>query len=566
MADYRKKIEVDIDLITRDAQRRVKDLGRDVTDLADSTDEVTTAGQLMARAIEASADDMVAEINATRRAADALGRALGVDMSNAVDRANVDRMTADLKQAGLAAADVEADADALAAALRRVDDVKVTAAQAGFRDLGDAVGQVRDQQDRARGATNSFVGNAMSELPGVSDAFGPVGEAVSQMTEGILEGEIGLRQFAAAGAAMAVTTFVVKGIADHFADIAATRAFRREEVEDYTDALLDADDALGAIMSKLTEDNRIEFRLFDETFDLVPLLASAGVTVEQFGRAISEGREGLDRLRGAMESAGVGAGEIALIVGAAEDQVADLAAATERAAQITAVFGATAADAADSSADATAASEAAAAALTAEQQQRETLTDAVRDQIDQVSALYDAQLSAIDSTLGLASASDRTEDAVSKLDAMLGDGKSSLEDIDRASRNAESAALAQAAAAVRLAEDQAAANSETLTAADRNRIMVDTLNEVAAGLAPGSLLRGRLNGYIDDLRSVPTKVATVLDLNFVPRVDTSTLDGILRASAGTASTTVHNYFPPSVTPPAVSNATRTATDRNGRAI
>jgi hypothetical protein len=81
-----------------------------------------------------------------------------------------------------------------------------------------------------------------------------------------------------------------------------------------------------------------------------------------------------------------------------------------------------------------------------------------------------------------------------------------------------------AAAAARLAEDQAAASGETLTAAESARIQRDNLLMVASTLDPNSPLRKRLEAYITQLntqipKDIETRIRAVLK---VTPIDTTT--------------------------------------------
>jgi hypothetical protein len=75
-------------------------------------------------------------------------------------------------------------------------------------------------------------------------------------------------------------------------------------------------------------------------------------------------------------------------------------------------------------------------------------------------------------------------------------------------RGAEQAALAQAAAAVKLAQDTATASGTTLTAGESNDIMRASLLEVAMTLGPNDPLRAHLYDYIAQLGDVDRSVHT----------------------------------------------------------
>ena len=132
--------------------------------------------------------------------------------------------------------------------------------------------------------------------------------------------------------------------------------------------------------------------------------------------------------------------------------------------------------------------------------------------------LLDATLSMFNSQLGLESATFRTSDSVNEYNRILMETTAGIYEGDDAARAlaeaqnaAAGSALSQAAAAARLAEDQALASGATFTAADSARVQRDQLQWVADTLAPNSPLRKQLQGYIDDLNNkIPRDIETRL--------------------------------------------------------
>lgn len=126
-------------------------------------------------------------------------------------------------------------------------------------------------------------------------------------------------------------------------------------------------------------------------------------------------------------------------------------------------------------------------------------------------AMTDATLASIDSSLGLRNAQSSASDAFNEYATKAADATTETADLSDAQRDAEGAALSQAAAAVKLAEDQAAANGATLTAQEKAAIYRGELESLAA-YASGPLLEV-LQGYIDMLGRIPADVATNVRLN-----------------------------------------------------
>lgn len=170
-------------------------------------------------------------------------------------------------------------------------------------------------------------------------------------------------------------------------------------------------------------------------------------------------------------------------------------------------------DAKQSAADLAESQKAAAAAAEEQAKQEKEAEAAIR-------AMSDASLAAINSTLGLEDAADRTADAIvdfnkkNDLAAQSNYGNAAANDEARRSMNdAEQAALAQAAAAVKVQEDNAKAAGGSLELADRQKILRDSLATTAGTLEPGSPLRVALEGYIAKLDAIPPTADTKVTAN-----------------------------------------------------
>lgn len=339
----RKSVEFELKANTKAAQRDLKKTAQAVDDVADALDDTESAGKQLARAMQTSADRMIDEIDDTARAVEALERALGPDFD-----ADTRDVVSDLKQLGLTAGDVEEDADELAAALRRAGDVKTHAAAAGFDDVGQAVGSVRDETGKTRDTMTGFIGGTVGELPGISEAMGPVAEGLGQLTEGALEGEIGFKQMAAAGAGIAVAAFVLKEVTGHLEKIRKIKAFREDQVEGYNDALDDAESTIDAIRDKLEEAGGIFANYFGDEEDLTAGFAALGVGVDEFSRLVRGGDDQIDLWAQSLRDAGVDSDTVAQAVDVLKSEVSYLEKAQDGAAASLEFFGDEADDTAES--------------------------------------------------------------------------------------------------------------------------------------------------------------------------------------------------------------------------
>ena len=109
-----------------------------------------------------------------------------------------------------------------------------------------------------------------------------------------------------------------------------------------------------------------------------------------------------------------------------------------------------------------------------------------------------------------------------------------------AANDAAQAALAQAAAAVKVGQDQATAAGGTLSNAAANDILIQNLQQVANTLAPGNPLRQQLEGYISQLDSVPSAVHTDVVVNDAAAV--AKLQNLLRLVQQLGNAMVGNPF------------------------
>jgi hypothetical protein len=209
-------------------------------------------------------------------------------------------------------------------------DADTTGARAGL----DGVSRNAKAADASIGA----LGGAVGELPGL-EAFGPLAEGAGQLVEGVLEGEVAMKGLLAAGLGLGAITVITTKVIGHFQDIAETKAFRRERVDEFAEALREAEDGAQALKDTMTDTGKIEFRFLDETVDLVPVLAKAGITADQFFSAVTAGEPALKALATDAKNATGEVSSQALIMLAGEQISADFAAAQLAASQQTAVFG-----------------------------------------------------------------------------------------------------------------------------------------------------------------------------------------------------------------------------------
>jgi hypothetical protein len=154
--------------------------------VAGAAEDVTTAledseskGKQVAAQLKASAAQIEQALKDDAEAAEALGDALGPELTA---RMNVNSAVADLKKLGLTADEIKADAAALADAIKAIDDVRVDDSE--LRQLGETAETTAKKLDRVDGGGSNLRGNAIADLTG------PLGAASSAASDfaGVFDG------------------------------------------------------------------------------------------------------------------------------------------------------------------------------------------------------------------------------------------------------------------------------------------------------------------------------------------------------------------------------------------
>ncbi len=149
-----------------------------------------------------------------------------------------------------------------------------------------------------------FIGGTVGELPGISEAMGPVAEGLGQIVEGAIDGEVGFKQMAVAGAGMGVVAGLLLGVQKIMSSIAETKAFREEQIDGYTEAIKELGDTTTSLTEQLRDAAKIEFRdqsfagyfggLIEHTSDAKDDLDDLNISFETFAQLVKEGRPAVD--------------------------------------------------------------------------------------------------------------------------------------------------------------------------------------------------------------------------------------------------------------------------------
>lgn len=259
----------------------------------------------------------------------------GADVLAAIDKLDASRVTITADTSDVVAAG--ADLDQVEAKTKdpyRIEfDVDTDKLDRVKRSADDI-----DSSGRAASTAIGGIGNTVSELPGIG-ALGGMAESMGQLAEGALEGDINLSALVATAGGLAAVAFIAGKVGEHFEQIAATKAWRKEQVQSYTEELRDADTALEGIIEKLKAADGVEIRLLDQDVDVTAKLTEAGLSVEQFARLVEEGQPSIDAYAEAMKQAGVDTETTNLVVLAAKQQHEAFTGAAEGAAVAARFFG-----------------------------------------------------------------------------------------------------------------------------------------------------------------------------------------------------------------------------------
>lgn len=295
MADEQLKVFVDV--VTNRAVSELKKLKRATEDTGEELEDTRTEAQKVADRIDAVTRSMVDDMMAAEKAADALAQALGPEMADKIGRAGIAEFVSDLKRAGLAATDVEGDAERLAQTLKGIDEAK-----APLRDVETHMRAVGRETDNSRSVMANFTGNALQELPLMSGAMGPLNTAIGQFAEYAVDGNIKLANFLKTAGGIGIAALAFSKLNEEAERNRRINEINAGQAEGYADALAEGAAQTEAIKEQLRAAGGLELAaegLLGKFVngDVIDALAATGITVDQFARYVAAGEAGLVDLR-----------------------------------------------------------------------------------------------------------------------------------------------------------------------------------------------------------------------------------------------------------------------------
>ena len=238
--------------------------------------------------VDDNATRVLEDIDAERIRLDGLRAKVIADVDD-----NATRVLEDIDQA-------RRELDGLQAEVVVTGDVsQAVSGLASVRTTVDGIDRRLNGSDSSRSIFANFAGNAAQELPGVATAFGPLSMAVSQFVEYSAEGNVNLRNMAKLAGPIAGIAVGMGILTEHMKEASATKAFNKEQVEDYADAIAQIGEGVdgvnfalrttGEIVGRVPEDGILGGLLGKgETVDISGKLAQYGVTLEQVSSIIAD--------------------------------------------------------------------------------------------------------------------------------------------------------------------------------------------------------------------------------------------------------------------------------------
>lgn len=316
MADEQINVKITSDYKDDDAKAALKDAEQ----IEKSDPEITI-----------SADNSDAEKKITE-VADASGR-LSHDDTVLVIKAKIDAAKADVETLQTKLHEIEKPVEI---------PVEVDEVGGGVDGVRSKVQGLEGDTGRAKDTMHSFSGGMAGEAASMAGALGPVGEGISQITEGLLAGEVAAGELVAAMlpviAVVGPAFALFKGISAAHERIKKLNAFDDEQIKSYNEALKKGLTTAEAIEEVLTNAGKIEFRLPGDfgKADITGFMATAGISVDQFATLVAGSEQNLRDWAAAEKAAGIEVGPVVLAV---EDQRTKMQAATDQQRIYNTVFG-----------------------------------------------------------------------------------------------------------------------------------------------------------------------------------------------------------------------------------
>lgn len=286
----REELILEVEVDDNRAESTLKDIERAADDVEEAFEDTGTAAERAGRAIVEEAERARAEMVSTKAATDALANALGPELSA---KADLDSVVADLQRMGLTLEDIRAEADTLAAAMKQVDEVRLQGLSQGVDITRRNMDGLRSSSDQSRSVLANLSGNAAQDLGELGGVVGTLGVGLGQLAEYAVDGNISLSNLAKVAGPMLGVALAATAIGTALSGVKAEEAFREDLVENFRDALRDAQSAAESLRDTVIETGQLDFSdeggflgLGQQTEDLLPVLSRLGLSFQDFMRLV----------------------------------------------------------------------------------------------------------------------------------------------------------------------------------------------------------------------------------------------------------------------------------------
>lgn len=358
------------------------DAHRGLTLIGDDLDKTGGKAKSLADELGEAADQIKADLAGTARASEALGQALGPELRAKFEQSEggLDGLVDKLRKTGATFDDIEAQADDVAAAIRKIDEVAPDHFTGKVRESRGEVDELSHSARGANSALANMVGNTTQDLGALGGVVGSLGVGIGQMGEyaadAALDGEAlgsALRSMAAVAgpiAALSVATLAVQSVLSAMSSgKAAEKAFNDEQVKQFTDAVESADGVMNTYQQSLAKTGEVLVETgqkagpawtqivpgvdkltdalgllgkFGTTVEnILPTLTKAGITSQQWTNIVTSPQPvaAMDRLRAAVAELNLSDSERNDILIGARAAQENYAIATDNAAKANQFFG-----------------------------------------------------------------------------------------------------------------------------------------------------------------------------------------------------------------------------------
>ena len=219
-----------------------------------------------------------------------------------INLVGTDNASAVMDSAATSADNLATSADAAASSVDHLGQADLSGTAAGMDSVAASADNASGSIQGGGRAIGAMGAQVAKDVPGMTAAFGSMAPVMGRLTaQAALTGQ-GFGTIAKLAPALAIVGAATKVIGDNMKLSAETAKQNAENTKEWTAALEKGGNAVDSMVAKVKAAGELKVTLFglDGVGDLVPVLARAGVTAEQFFNAVTAGEPGLHKARASM--------------------------------------------------------------------------------------------------------------------------------------------------------------------------------------------------------------------------------------------------------------------------